>query len=117
MERYMIKGLLLALVMACVISLFASSSPDGLERVMINIFAQGHGDEHGEEKMEELCEGKEVITAPMPDYVIPQIADNEGNPTMLSASLAGLFGVLLVFGLITAVGKTLKKEVKNVRDK
>lgn len=110
MEKYMIKGLLLALVMACVISLFASSSPDGLERVMINIFAQGHGDEHGQEKMEELGAGKKIITAPMPDYVIPEIADDGGKPTMLSASLAGLFGVIVIFVLAVGIGKILKKQ-------
>jgi len=100
-EKFRIYGLGIALIMACGISLFASSHPDGLERVAIDLFG-------GEEEMEEQIEGKEVMHSPMPDYVVPGIK----NET-LAASLAGLIGVLLMFVLVIGIGKLLKKENNN----
>lgn len=91
-EKYFIFGLIVALFMASVISLFASPEPDGLERV-----AEDH-------EFLEKGEGNEVMESPMPDYVIPGI-ENE----TLAASLAGLIGALLMFLLAIGVGKVLKK--------
>lgn len=96
-NKYWIYGLGIALLMGGLISLFASSHPDGLERVAIDLFG-------GEEELEESIEGKEFINSPMPDYIVPGI----GNET-LAASLAGLIGVLLMFILAIAIGKILKK--------
>ncbi|HIH36605.1 MAG TPA: hypothetical protein HA232_01695 [Methanocellales archaeon] len=84
-------GLIIALVLAGGVSLFASSSPDGLERVAID------------HDFIELGEGHEVIRSPMPDYVVPGIS----NET-LAASLAGLIGTLMMFGLVYGLGKVLK---------
>ncbi|ODS36778.1 MAG: hypothetical protein A7316_09845 [Candidatus Altiarchaeales archaeon WOR_SM1_86-2] len=97
MEKYWIYGLGAALIMGCVISLLASSHPDGLERVAIDILG-------GEEEMEESTAGEDIIESPMPDYVIPGI-ENEA----LAASLSGLIGVLLMFILAVGIGKVLKK--------
>lgn len=85
-------GLIIALVLAGGVSLFASSFPDGLERVAIN---------HG---FIELGEGYEVMHSPMPDYIVPGIS-NEA----LAASLAGLIGTLMMFGLVYGIGKALKR--------
>ena len=82
----------IALIMAGAISLFASSNPDGLERVAEDI------------GFLETGEGHEAIEAPMPDYVIPGI-ENE----VLSASLAGLIGTVIMFLLAIGLGKALKK--------
>ena len=97
-NKFWIYGLGIALLMGCVISLFASSHPDGLERVAIDLFG-------GEEELEESIEGKEVMHSPMPDYVVLGI-ENE----TLAASLAGLIGVLLMFVLVIGIGKLLKKK-------
>jgi len=71
--------LVLALVAAGVISLFASSHPDGLERVL---------EDH------EVAVAEEVsFAAPMPDYVLPAI-----EQPAISASLAGVIGMLLTLG-------------------
>jgi len=78
--------------MAAVISLFASSSPDGLERVAENLGFIEHG------------EGHEVMESPMPDYAIPGI-ENE----TVAASLAGLSGTLIMFLMVYGVGSLLKK--------
>jgi cobalt/nickel transport protein len=100
-DKYWIYGLGIALIIGGVISLFASSNPDGLEKVAMNIFG-------GEEKLNEHTEGKEVIESPMPDYAIPGIQ----NET-LAASLAGVIGVLLVFILVIVIGMLLKNKNKN----
>lgn len=71
--------LILSLVAASVISLFASSHPDGLERVL---------EDHEVPVAEEVS-----FTAPMPDYVLPGI-----EQPAISASLAGVTGMLLTLG-------------------
>jgi len=81
--------------MAAVISLFASSSPDGLERVAENLGFIEHG------------EGHEVMESPMPDYAIPGI-ENE----TVAASLAGLSGTLIMFLMVYGVGSLLKKSTE-----
>ncbi|MFH1787765.1 MAG: PDGLE domain-containing protein [Candidatus Altiarchaeota archaeon] len=85
-------GLITSLVMATVVSLFASSSPDGLERVAEDLGFIEHG------------EGHEVVSAPMPDYAIPGI-DNE----IVAASLAGFSGTAIMFLLAYGIGSILKK--------
>ena len=40
----------------------------------------------------------------MPDYTVPGI-----NNEVLAASLAGLIGTLMMFGIVYGVGKALKK--------
>ena len=97
-DKYWIYGLGIALIIGGVISLFASSHPDGLERVAIDLFG-------GEEELEEHTEGNEVFESPMPDYAIPGM-ENE----TLAASLAGVIGVILIFVFVVAVGMLLKKK-------
>lgn len=86
------KGILLALVVsiavAAFISPFASSDPDGLERV-----AEDKGFIH-------RSEGKEIAKSPMPDYVMPGIE----NETM-AGSMAGVAGTILTFGAMYGLGK------------
>jgi len=82
----------MTLFIAGALSLFASPEPDGLERV-----AEDY------EFIEE-GEGKEVINSPLPDYMVPAIEDET-----LSASTAGVMGVLIMFGLALLIGKGLKK--------
>jgi len=85
-------GLLVAVVLAGILSPFASSHPDGLERV-----AENKG-------FAESAEGKEVYTgAPLPDYQVPNV-ENEAASTRL----AGLIGVGVVFILATGVAWALR---------
>ena len=93
MERYWIFGLVMALAMAMFISLYASPEPDGLEKVADDLGFLEHG------------EGNEVIESPMPDYVIPGL----GNETV-AASLAGLIGTVMVFGIGIGAGRILRKK-------
>ena len=93
MERYWIFGLVVALVMAMLISLHASPEPDGLEKVAEDLGFLEHG------------EGNEVMESPMPDYVIPWLGDET-----VAASLAGLIGTVIMFGIGIGAGRILRKE-------
>ena len=76
-------GLTAALVLGVLVSPFASSSPDGLEKV-----AEDKG-------FIESAEGKETWTSsPLPDYTVPGV-DAEG----VSTGLAGLLGTAAMFAV------------------
>lgn len=90
MVKYWHVGLIVAVFIGGILSLFASPEPDGLERVA--------------EDYEFIKEGEEAINSPFPDYVIPAIEDET-----LSASMAGVVGVLMIFGLALLIGRALKR--------
>jgi len=82
--------LIVSLLVGGVISLFASSFPDGLEKV-----AEDKGF---------INQGFSYISGIMPDYIFPGI-ENE----MMATSLAGIWGTLLVFVVIIIIGKLIIK--------
>lgn len=71
-----------------ILSLFASSSPDGLEKVAE---IQGF-----------LEHGKQLFVAAIPDYMMPGIQNEE-----LATSLAGVVGTSAVFAVLVLIGKYL----------
>lgn len=84
--------LLVALILAFFISPFASSSPDGLEKV-------------AEDKdFLEKGEVEPVFTSPVPDYTWPGM-DNE----TVATGLAGIFGTLIAFGVAYGIGAIVKR--------
>lgn len=83
--------LALSLFLALILSPFASSWPDGLEKVAEKLgFA-------------EMMTGKPVIKSPLPDYSLPGLKNEK-----LSTALAGFLGTLITFVLVVIVGKILK---------
>ena len=88
-------ALVVCLVIAAILSPFASPWPDGLERVaeMLGFAARG--------------EGPATVSAPIPDYVFPGIT-SEG----LATAVAGILGTLLVFVVLYALGKVLTRSGK-----
>ena len=79
---FILAGLLLAIILATLVSPFASPWPDGLEKVAAKL-----GFIH-------KAEGKSpLLPAPIPDYALPGVR-SQG----LKTALAGLIGTLLVFG-------------------
>jgi len=74
--------LILSLVMAGLISLFASSNPDGLEWA-----AKKLGFIH-------KAVDKSLISSPMPDYTFPLFGKGK-----LSTAIAGIVGTLICFFL------------------
>lgn len=92
-KKDILFGLLAALFLALALSPFASSFPDGLERV-----AEDKG-------FLEKGEGDPVVASPVPDYSWPGIRSEK-----LATSAAGVMGTLLVFGVAYGFGVLLKKK-------
>lgn len=98
-KKEILIGLMIALLIVVLLAPFASSSPDGLERVAEDL------------AFLEKAEDKELISSPIPDYVIPGL-ENEA----LAGILAGVTGTLVTFGVMMIFAKMLaaskkKKEV------
>lgn len=100
-------GLIMALIIAGILSPFASPNPDGLEKV-----AQTQG-------FIDKGEGKEVIHAPMPDYIIPGVQSEA-----VSTAAAGIAGTVITFFVAYGISRMLKRvrhaakieeEVNNIR--
>lgn len=82
-------GLAIAAFVVIVLSPLASSDPDGLERVA--------GD------LGFLEQARAAVFSVIPDYAVPGV---DGN---LSRILAGLIGVVIVFGAMILVGRLLAR--------
>ena len=78
MRAFTAFALAVAIGLAVAVSPYASSSPDGLEKV-----ATDHG----------FVEAGERREAPVPDYAFPGVED-----ARVATGLAGFAGTLLVFG-------------------
>lgn len=87
--RGLIKALMIMLIGFAVLAPFASSDPDGLEKVAETL---------------KIEEPETLWSGLMPDYTLPTVR----NP-YLSTVLAGFLGVLLVLGSSFALGKVLSK--------
>lgn len=90
--KRLIKVFLVVLVVFAVLVPFASTDPDGLEKVAETL---------GIEEPEPFWNGL------MPDYTLPAVE----NPYM-STLLAGFLGAFLVFGVSFALGKAIGKSGK-----
>jgi cobalt/nickel transport protein len=82
LRLFLVGGLLVAIGLALVVGGFASSSPDGLERVAADKGFLETGRDHL------------FADGPLADYAIRGV-DNE----WLSTGLSGLIGVLVTFGI------------------
>lgn len=88
-------GLVVSVALAIFVSPFASSSPDGLERV-----AEDKG-------FLSVSSGKEIFKSPLPDYSVSFIKNEK-----ISTSVAGMFGTLLTFSAAFAIGRLIKSRKK-----
>ncbi|MGD9014507.1 MAG: PDGLE domain-containing protein [Candidatus Omnitrophota bacterium] len=94
-KRMILGGLLIALSLAVFVSPFASSLPDGLEKV-------------AEDKdFIDLAEVQPLVSSPIPDYAWPGIKDER-----LATSVAGLVGTLIICGLGLSLGYLLSAKNK-----
>jgi cobalt/nickel transport system permease protein len=84
-----VVGLAIAAVVVIVLAPLASSDPDGLERAA--------------EDLGFLDAARDAVFSIIPDYTVPGV---DGN---VSTILAGLVGVILVFGLMILVGRLLAR--------
>lgn len=83
---FILLGVGLALALAFFVSPFASSSPDGLERVAIDQGFEGQATEHA------------MASGPLADYSVAGV-----HQTWLSTGLSGVIGVVLCFALAGAL--------------
>lgn len=91
-KKFIIIGILIAVVIAVLAPFLASSNPDGLESTAEKIINPGISDEA-------------VIESPMPDYIIPSLGEEP-----ISGSIAIVIGVIVVFILAYGLGLGLKKK-------
>ena len=92
---FLLGGLLVALLLAGVVSNFASSSPDGLDNTALEgCTTDAEGNITGGTCMAQQEQEHQLKDSPLADYGIVGI----DNP-YLSTGLAGVIGVLLTFGV------------------
>jgi hypothetical protein len=84
-------GLLLAVLLAILVSPHASSSPDGLVKVAADKGLDGNAGDHA------------PASGPLADYAVAGI-DNDG----LSTGVAGIIGVTVTFGAALGVTRLTK---------
>jgi cobalt/nickel transport protein len=89
--RWIWIGLAAALAVGGLLSLAASTHPDGLERV-----AEDKG-------FLEKAAGSPLLRSPLPGYLFPGIADER-----LATGLAGFLGTLALFAVGCGVGWALR---------
>lgn len=105
---FIFAGLAVAVSLALILSPWASSSPDGLEKV-----AEDKG------FLEKAKETEPVWgSSPVPDYAMPGLTEEvvneetgktEEEPTKLATALAGLVGTLAIFLIAWGLALALKK--------
>ena len=104
-QRFMLIGCGIALVVATLLSPWASSQPDGLDRV-----AQDQG-----------FEAEAMVPAPAQKLPFYQLFDQyalRGSPAAIAPSLAGLVGVCVCFGAAWGLGKwAIARPQPNSRDR
>jgi cobalt/nickel transport protein len=94
-KRFWITGIVVTLVLAGFVSLFASASPDGLESVLLTGCDTTDGEITGGTCVLQAT-GEHEIGGAFADYGM-SFLDNE----ILGASLAGILGVLLTLAVAT----------------
>ena len=98
-----VTGLSIALLMAIVISPFASKNPDGLDRVSKDL-------KFGEKESQDKPAQKLPFYAIFDEYAV------KGVPEQLATPLAGLAGTLVTFGLAWGAGKLLVRKPNEPSD-
>lgn len=89
-REFALYGLLVSLALAVFVSPFASSSPDGLEKV-----AETHG-------FADRAAETPLVASPVPDYEMPGI-----GAAGVATAVAGLVGTVVVFGLSLLLARAL----------
>lgn len=108
-KRFWITGIVVTLVLAGFVSLFASASPDGLESVLLTGCDTTDGEITGGTCVLQAT-GEHEIGGAFADYGM-SFLDNE----ILGASLAGILGVLLTLAVATGFFWLLARGKKSER--
>ena len=97
MKKIIFVGLFIAVAVAIFLAPFASSHPDGLEKI-----AEEKGFLH-------KGESTELFHAPIPDYEMPGVKQEK-----IAVSIAGIIGTLVTFFAAYGIGYSIKKRRKSV---
>ena len=100
---FILTGLSIALIVAVLLSPFASKNPDGLDRVAQDL--------NFESKSE-----KDPIAKKLPFFSIFEEYTMRGVPESVSTPLAGLVGTIATFGLSMALGKLTTRQRRISQD-
>ena len=95
-RRVIFAGLLIALLLAAVVSFYASSSPDGLEKVATDKGISQQAKDH------------QLSDSPLADYGVKGV-DN----SRLSTGLAGVAGVAITLALGTGLALAVRRRDHN----
>ena len=96
-RAFIVTGLGIALLIAIVLSPFASKNPDGLDRVSEDL-------KFGEKELKDKPAQKLPFYAIFDEYAV------RGVPEQIATPLAGLAGTLVTFGLAWGAGKLLVRK-------
>lgn len=96
-RAFVLAGLGIAILIAIVLSPFASSDPDGLDRVSDDL-------KFSDKAVEDQPAKKLPFYAIFDEYAV------RGVPEQIATPLAGLAGTLVTFGLAWGAGKLLVKK-------
>ncbi|MDR7278972.1 PDGLE domain-containing protein [Catenuloplanes atrovinosus] len=108
MRKFILAGLLAALLLAGVVSNVASSAPDGLDSASTKgCTLNADGEITGGTCMAQGAEEHELADSPLADYGIRGI-DN----AYLSTGLSGVAGVLLVFAVSGGVFWLMRRKTR-----
>ena len=89
---FVVCGVLVALLLAGIVSSFASSEPDGLERVAIDEGFADTADDHA------------FVDGPMADYTVRGVDDER-----LSTGVAGVIGVAVTFAVAAGAALVVRR--------
>lgn len=104
-SRFLLGGLLVALLLAGGVSSFASGSPDGLEAVSAKgCTTDAQGEITGGACVGRGAEEHELADSPFADYALSGVDD-----AYLSTGLAGILGVLLTFALAVGLFRVARR--------
>ena len=91
-RKEIVIGLIIAVIVAFFLSPFASSWPDGLEKVAHDYGFIANG------------EKGTILKSPIPDYAFPGIRNEK-----MATAISGLLGTLVIFGVGYGLACLLKK--------
>lgn len=93
LAAFLVGGLLVSLLLAGVVSNFASASPDGLDSATLEgCTVDADGEITGGDCAAKEAADHELATGPLADYAVKGV-DNE----FVATGLSGIVGVLIVF--------------------
>jgi cobalt/nickel transport protein len=108
MKKFLIGGLLVALLLAGVVSSFASGSPDGLDYAAREGCTFNADDEiTGGTCMAQQEQEHQLAGSPLADYAVRGI-DNE----FLATGLSGVIGVLITFAVGGGLFWVLRRRIR-----